>query len=83
MKQKDIALIIVIVVVVAIFSFILSSLLIVPSEERQEQVEVVGQITSEFVEPDEDYFNDSSNNPTQIIRIGPGGNQNPFSSGPQ
>ncbi|MDZ7744369.1 MAG: hypothetical protein U5K77_01265 [Candidatus Saccharibacteria bacterium] len=70
MKQKDIALVIIIIFITGIFSFILSNLLISTPENRQQEVEVVHPIVSEFPTPDERFFNEDSINPTQEIRIG-------------
>lgn len=80
MKQKDIALIIVIVFVSGLLSFFVSSYLLVPSSERTAQVEVVEPIVADFVQPDSNYFNEKSINPTQTIEIGGNGNQSPFES---
>jgi len=78
MKQKDIALILVIVFVSGFFSFFVSRYLLVPSDVRTAQVEVVEPITAEFAEPDKKYFNAKSINPTQTIEIGGNGNEAPF-----
>lgn len=81
MKQKDIALIIVIVAVSGIFSYIVANFLIAPSSSLTAEVEIVGPITSDFQQVEGKYFNDAATNPTQVIRIGEGNNQNPFNSG--
>lgn len=78
MKQKDIALIIVLVAISAVISFLLSGWLFATPEDRQQEVEKVDVITSDFEQPDNKYFNASSVNPTQNIKIGPGENPNPF-----
>lgn len=83
MKQNDIALIAVVVIVAGVFSFMIANFFIAPSSSRQAEVEVVSPITSDFQAPSDKYFNAKSNNPTQIIRIGEGGNQSPFGSGSQ
>ena len=70
MKQKDIALIIIIVFVSGMLSFFASRYLLVPSDVRTAQVEVVEPITSDFTEPDKRYFNEKSINPTETIEIG-------------
>ncbi|MEK7602692.1 MAG: hypothetical protein AAB459_00415 [Patescibacteria group bacterium] len=44
---------------------------------RQEKVEVVEAISSEFKEPDKKYFNNEAINPTVLIKIGQG-TQNPI-----
>ncbi len=79
MKQKDWTLIAVVVVVSGVLSFVLSNFLFGGTKNRQEKVEVVEPISSEFQIPSEKYFNKNSNNPTQIIKIGDGNNNNtPF-----
>lgn len=80
MKQKDIALIIVIVFISGMFSFFVSRYLLVPSDVRTAQVEVVEPITSDFTQPDGRYFNEKSINPTETIEIGGNGNNSPFES---
>jgi hypothetical protein len=81
MKQKDLPLIILVVGISAIFSFILSNLLISSPKNRKEKVEVVSPITSDFKEPDKQYFNANSVDPTQLIQIGDNNNQQPFTGG--
>lgn len=78
MKQKDLALIIVVVFVTAIVSYFVSSKLFASPKDRQQEVEVVQPISAEFSTPDPLYFNSKSINPTQNIRIGGEGNQQPF-----
>lgn len=78
MKQKDIALIIVVAAVSAVISFLLSGWLFAAPEDRQQEVEKVDVITSDFEQPSSRYFNANSVNPTQDIKIGPGDNPNPF-----
>jgi hypothetical protein len=75
MKQKDFALILIVVVVSAAFSLVLSNIFISSPKNRQEKVEVVGEISSVFPEVDKQFFNELSKNPTVIIQIGD--NQNP------
>ena len=83
MKQNDAALILVVVIIAGVFSYMIANFFIAPSSGRMAEVEVVGPITSEFQQPSDKFFNDKSNNPTQIIRIKEGGNENPFGSGSQ
>jgi len=80
MKQKDIALIIVIAAVSAIVSFVVSGKIFVTPANRQQHVEVVDVIKSEFQQPSNKYFNKDSIDPTQLVTIGDNDNQNPFSS---
>jgi hypothetical protein len=78
MKQKDITLIIVVVFVAGIFALLFSNLVISSPKNRQEKVEIVDAITSEFVTPDQKYFNDKSVDPTKVIQIGESTNNKPF-----
>ncbi len=80
MKQKDLALIAVIVFLSAIVSFFVSKLIFAPPANRQQQVEVVQAITSDFPKPDSRYFNSSAFDPTKPINIGQNTNTNPFST---
>lgn len=79
MKQKDIALIAVIAIVSATLSFVLSGKLFVTPENRQQQVEVVDAITTEFKQPDQRFFNANSINPTIDTQLD-NTNQTPFNS---
>lgn len=78
MKQNDIVLVIVVVFISGVSSFLLSNLLFGSPEENRVKVEVVEPISSSFSEVDTRYFNDKSINPTQLIQIGQGNNQQPF-----
>lgn len=78
MKQKDWSVIIVVVFISAVLSFVLSNFLFGGDNSRQEKVEVVQPITTEFTTPNEKYFNNNSVNPTQTIKIGDGSNNSPF-----
>jgi hypothetical protein len=80
MKQKDIALIIIIVFISAIVSLFVSKALFVSPKNRQQQVEVVQPITSDFPKPDGQFFNNQANDPTKLITIGQNANTDPFSS---
>jgi hypothetical protein len=80
MKQKDIALIIVIVAVSGVISFFVSRLLFTSGGKREQKVEVVQSITTDFSAPDSKYFNSASIDPTQTIQIGQDTNPAPFSS---
>lgn len=83
MKKNDFTLIAVVVIVSAVFSLIVARVFISSPNNRQEKVEVVGPITTDFPEPDKRFFNDRSVNPTLIIEITPNDNQNPFRQSPQ
>lgn len=78
MKQKDIATIAFIVFVSAVASIIISKLIISTPKSRQEKIEIVEPISADFTRPSEKYFNSSSINPTQTIKIGGDGNTKPF-----
>lgn len=80
MKQKDIALIIIFAVLSAVISFVLSGKIFVTPANRQQPVEVVDKISTEFQLPDARYFNASSINPTVQSQLGTDTNQNPFNS---
>lgn len=79
MKQKDIALIIIVVFFSGVISVFVSKSLIVPPENREQQVEKVQAITTDFKLPDKQFFNNDSINPTQLITIGDNANPDPFS----
>lgn len=83
MKQKDIVLIAVIATVGAILSLFVSRFVFAKPENRQQQVEVVPVISTEFPELPGRYFNAQSIDPTQLIQIGGSTNNNPFAGGAQ
>lgn len=70
MKQNDVILIAVCVFISGVLSLVLTNTLISSPENRRTEVEVVDRITSDFNLPSERYFNDKSENPTQLIQIG-------------
>lgn len=80
MKKKDIISICLLAFVSMIISLVLSSFLISSAKNRNQKVEVVDAITSEFKEPNQAYFNNNSVNPTLPIQIGDKqNNPQPFS----
>lgn len=83
MKQKDIALIIVIAFISGIVSFVVSNKLFVTPSNRQQQVEVVDAINTQFQIPDHKYFNSNSIDPTQATQVTTTNNQNPFNGSSQ
>lgn len=83
MKQKDLILIVIVVFMSVVVSLVISKSLIVPPKNRQQEVEVVQAVSSDFPQPDKAYFNSNSFDPTKIITIGQGGNSDPFSSSKQ
>jgi hypothetical protein len=80
MKQKDIATIIIIAAISAVVSFIISGKIFVTPANRQQKVEVVDVIDSNFQTPSDKYFNKDSIDPAQLVQIGSNNNQNPFNS---
>ena len=80
MKQKDLSVIGFIVILSAIISFLVSNAVISTPKNRQQKVEVVEQISSNFTRPDSAYFNKGSINPTQKVKIGGDSNTKPFNS---
>jgi hypothetical protein len=80
MKQKDFLLILVIVIVSAFVSYFASKLIFVPPKNRQQQVEVVQSISTDFPTPDTKYFNTSAFDPTQPINVTQNTNTNPFTN---
>jgi hypothetical protein len=80
MKQKDLALIVVIIFISAIVSLFVSKAIFAPPKNRQQEVEKVQAISSDFPEPDTRYFNTSAIDPTKTITIVQNANNNPFST---
>lgn len=80
MKQKDLALIIVIIFFGAIISYVISNQLFGSPQNRQQQVDVVQPITTNFPSPDKRFFNNQAYDPTQLIQIGQNNNTNPFNT---
>lgn len=80
MKQKDIALIMVIAIISAILSIFISNAIIVPPKNREQKVEVVGKINSDFPDPDTKHFNSTAINPSRRITIGIDTNPQPFNN---
>ena len=81
MKQKDLALIAVVVAVGLVLAIVVSKFIFVSPKNRQQTVEVVPSISSDFQSPDTNYFNGQSVDPTQLITIGNSNNNNPFNPG--
>lgn len=79
MKKKDLPVLLIVIGVSALISFFVSGALFGSPETEPQEAEVVEAITDEFSELDDDYYNDKSINPTQLIRIGDEeGNVSPF-----
>lgn len=79
MKQKDLSIIIAVAFLSAIVSFLLSNKLFVTPENRQQKVEVVDIIQTDFERPNTRYFNTDSINPTQNSQLNTT-NQTPFNA---
>ena len=81
MKQKDILTIIVTAIVAIVAAIILSKYLFSSNPSSlNEPVYVVPSISDNFPIPSNKYFNSQSIDPTQIINIAPGNNQNIFNN---
>ena len=70
MKQKDTSLILIIAIVSMVLAVFASRAIVGSPDTEPMQIEIVEPITSEFVSPGEDYFNEDAINPTQLIDIG-------------
>lgn len=79
MKQKDIAIIAVVAVLSAILSFIISGKIFVTPENRQQKVEQVDKLSTQFDLPDTRYFNAQSIDPSKSSQLD-STNQTPFNS---
>lgn len=80
MKPKDIALIVIVVFLSGVLSYVISGSIFTSPDDRQQAVEVVDPISSDFPKPDERFFNDSAIDPTRTITIGENANPDPFAS---
>jgi len=80
MKRKDVGIIILVGFFSAMLSFVLSGMLISTPEDRQQSVEVVEVLSTDFERPDATYFNSKSVNPAQKIEIGQDPDSKPFES---
>lgn len=78
MKQKDVALLILVVFISGMISYFVANIFISSPKNRATQVEVVEAISSDFKQPDSQFFNSQSVNPTKLIQIGDSSNQTPF-----
>ena len=78
MKSKDIAVVLVVAFFSAIVSFFASNFLFSSNSSRQQEVEKVDVVTSDFTFPSSKYFNDRAIDPTLPIQIGDNNNPNPF-----
>jgi hypothetical protein len=77
MKQQDLATIGGAIIVSVVLSIILAKFTFGSFKEDITTYQVP-PITASFPQPSSQYFNSSSTDPTQIIRIGASNNQTPF-----
>jgi hypothetical protein len=80
MKSKDIGTLVVVGIVSAGFALFLSSWLLSSTGAKNQEAEIVEEITSTFERPPKQYFNSDSINPTQEIQIRQDENSNPFNN---
>lgn len=78
MKQKDIAMILGCAGFSAIVAFAIATFVIGGPQKNLISVKIIDPITSEFLPPDEKFFNKESLNPTQTVEIKPSDNKAPF-----
>ena len=78
MKQKDIALIIIVAAISGFASLFISRLVFAKPAAREQKVEIVDAISSEFPKPSEKYFNNTSINAARLIIVTDNNNPNPF-----
>lgn len=79
MKKNDLAILISAIILSAIISILISKF-VFPTNNRQQQVDIVPPISSRFPKLDPSYFNSKSIDPTQFIVIGNSANPSPFNS---
>lgn len=77
MKQKDIAVIIVVAFLAGVISFFVANKIFVTPENRQQKVQVIDKLTSDFQKPDNRFFNQESINPSRNTTL-QDTNQTPF-----
>lgn len=78
MKQKDLVLIVVVIFFSAVVSLLISRFIFSSPNNRQQEVQVVQPISTDFPTPDQQFFNNNAFDPTQLITIGQNSNPNPF-----
>ncbi len=80
MKQKDLLTVVAVIVVSAIVSLVASNYIFAKPSNRQQQVETVGVINSNFTQPSPIFFNSGSIDPTQTIQVKLNNSTAPFST---
>lgn len=83
MKQKLLMTIIVAAVISAFFSIIIAKYTFGSAKTQEKQVDVVPTISSTFNPANPQDFNNSSIDPTQLVKIGTSNNLAPFNSSSQ
>lgn len=80
MKQQDVATIILVIGISAIVSLFVSKAIFVPPKDRQQTVQQVQAITTDFETPapDSPYFNSNLIDPTKTIQVNQSNSNNPF-----
>lgn len=79
MKQKDLATLIFSAVICVIIGVVIANFTF-GKQNTLQQVDVVPVISDYFPHPEAKYFNKSSIDPTQLIKIGNSTNQAPFNN---
>lgn len=78
MKKSDYAILALIVSIALVVSFLVVKALFGEPKNASTTVEVARTITSSITEPSTDIFNKNAINPTVVIEIGSGTNEQPF-----
>ena len=80
MKQQDVATIILVIGISAFVSLFVSKAIFVPPKDRQQSIQQVQAITTDFQvqEKDSPYFNSNSLDPTKPITVNRNTGSNPF-----
>jgi hypothetical protein len=82
-KQQDIATILLVIGFSAVVSLFVSKAIFAPPKNRQQSIQQVQAITSDFPMPSAKYFNSQALDPTKPITVGQNVNNNPFNNNPQ
>ena len=78
MNKKDLAVVLVVAIFSSVFSILVTSKFLVSADSRQQKVEVVDKIATDFQLPDERFFNKDSLNPTVPGQVNTELNTEPF-----
>ena len=63
-----------------IISLLLSNVFFAGSGAKNQKVETIDSITSDFKLPNKKYFNKDAVDPALLVQVAPNDNQNPFST---